>query len=319
MSQPASRRVAGLHLVTKATRTETTKPTAVQVKSRGRARTTRRSTGAFMNGTIPRKCGYRRSGWTCTMSRWRTRSRGRVRTNSKERRMKVANAVAQILKKEGVEFLIGYPVNQIIEAAAQADIRTIIVRQERTGLHMADAVSRVTSADRIGVFAMQHGPGAENSFGGVAQAYGDSVPIVVLPGGYPRRITNVAPNFNSALNYRHVTKWIEQVTTAETIPDVMRRAFTQVRNGRPRPVLVEIPVDLWADDVAEPINYVPALRTRFGPDPKAVSEVAAVLVGAERPVIYAGQGVHYAKAWSQLRELAELRAAPVTTSLQGKS
>src|SRR5262247_990142 len=140
--------------------------------------------------------------------------------------MKVANAVAQILKKEGVEFLIGYPVNQIIETAAEADIRTIIVRQERTGLHMADAVSRVTSADKIGVFAMQHGPGAENAFGGVAQAYGDSVPIVVLPGGYPRRITNVAPNFNSALNYRHVTKWCEQVTLAETIPNVMRRAFT---------------------------------------------------------------------------------------------
>jgi len=68
--------------------------------------------------------------------------------------MKVANAVAQILKKEGVDFLIGYPVNQIIEAAAETDIRTIIVRQERTGLHMADAVSRVTSGDKIGVFAM---------------------------------------------------------------------------------------------------------------------------------------------------------------------
>ena len=101
--------------------------------------------------------------------------------------MKAATAVAKILKREGVEFLIGYPVNPIIEAAAEADIRTIIVRQERTGLHMADAVSRITSGERIGVFAMQHGPGTENAFGGVAQAYGDSVPIVVLPGGYPRK------------------------------------------------------------------------------------------------------------------------------------
>src|SRR5207249_11384238 len=83
------------------------------------------------------------------------------------------------------------------EAAAEADIRTIIVRQERTGLHMADAISRVTSGDRIGVFAMQHGPGTENSFGGVAQAFGDSVPIVVLPGGYPRRLLNIPPNFSS--------------------------------------------------------------------------------------------------------------------------
>src|SRR5262245_35627596 len=233
--------------------------------------------------------------------------------------MKAAAAIAELLKREGVEFIIGYPVNTILEASAEADIRPIIVRQERTGLHMADAVSRVTSGDRIGVFAMQHGPGAENAFGGVAQAYGDSVPIVVLPGGYPRRITNVPPNFNSALNYRHITKSAEQVTLAATIPDVMRRAFTQVRNGRPRPVLVEIPVDIWGEDVPEPLAYTPALRTRFGPDPQAVTEVARVLVEAERPVIYAGQGVHYAKAWRALCELAELLEAPVTTSLQGKS
>ena len=233
--------------------------------------------------------------------------------------MKAAAAVAEILKREGVEFLIGYPVNTIIEASAQADIRTIIVRQERTGLHMADAVSRVTSADRIGVFVMQHGPGTENAFGGVAQAFGDSVPILVMPGGYPRRIAGIPPNFNSTLNYRNVTKSAEYVMLADTIPDVMRRAFTQVRNGRPRPVLVEFPVDLWNEDVAEPLNYKPVLRTRSAPDPKAAAEVARVLVDAQRPVIYAGQGVHYAKAWPQLRQLAELLEAPVTTSLQGKS
>jgi thiamine pyrophosphate-dependent acetolactate synthase large subunit-like protein len=233
--------------------------------------------------------------------------------------MKAAAAIAEILKREGVEFLIGYPVNTIIEASAQADIRTIIVRQERTGLHMADAVSRVTSADRIGVFVMQHGPGTENAFGGVAQAFGDSVPILVMPGGYPRRIAGIPPNFNSTLNYRNVTKSAEYVMLADTIPDVMRRAFTQVRNGRPRPVLVEFPVDLWNEDVAEPLNYKPVLRTRSAPDPKAAAEVARVLVDAQRPVIYAGQGVHYAKAWPQLRQLAELLEAPVTTSLQGKS
>ena len=233
--------------------------------------------------------------------------------------MKVPAAVAEILKREGVEFLIGYPVNTIIEASAQADIRTIIVRQERTGIHMADAVSRLTSGRRIGVFAMQHGPGAENSFGGIAQAYGDSVPIVVLPGGYPRRLTNIPPNFNAFLNFRHITKWCEQVTVAGAVPDAMRRAFTQVRNGRPRPVVVEFPIDLFQEEVAEPLDYVRAPVTRSAPDPAAVREVARVLVGAARPVIYAGQGVHYAQAWPQLRELAELLEAPVTTSLQGKS
>jgi acetolactate synthase-1/2/3 large subunit len=233
--------------------------------------------------------------------------------------VKAAAVVAEILKREGVQFLIGYPVNPIIEAAAEVDIRTIIVRQERTGLHMADAVSRVTSGERIGVFAMQHGPGAENSFGGVAQAFGDSVPIVVLPGGYPRRLLNIPPNFSSLLNYQHVTKWIEQVFLTEAVPDAMRRAFTQVRNGRPRPVLVELPYDLLQQEVPDGWTYVPAPRLCSGPDPRGVAEVAAALVAAERPVIYAGQGVHYARAWPQLRELAELLEAPVTTSLQGKS
>jgi thiamine pyrophosphate-dependent acetolactate synthase large subunit-like protein len=233
--------------------------------------------------------------------------------------VKVANAVARILKKEGVEFLIGYPVNQIIEAAAEEDIRTIIVRQERVGLHMADAVSRISSGQRIGVFAMQHGPGTENAFGGVAQAFGDSVPIVVLPGGYPRKILNITPNFSALLNFQHVTKWSEQVVLPESIPDAMRRAFTQVKNGRPRPVLVEIPVDVMRADVPDDFVYTPTPRLRMAPDPQAVSELAAALVAANRLVIYAGQGVHYARAWKQLRDLAELLEAPVTTSLQGKS
>jgi acetolactate synthase-1/2/3 large subunit len=233
--------------------------------------------------------------------------------------MNVARAIAEILKREGVTFLIGYPVNPIIEAAAEADIRTIIVRQERTGLHMADAVSRVTSGGQIGVFVMQHGPGTENAFGGVAQAYGDSVPIVVLPAGYPRHLINVPPNFNAFLNYQHVTKSAEQVTLASAVPDALRRAFTQVRNGRPRPVLVEVPADLFREEVAEPLTYHPAPRLRSAPDPQDVAAAARLLVTAERPVLYAGQGVHYARAWTQLRELAELLEAPVTTSLQGKS
>ena len=233
--------------------------------------------------------------------------------------MNAAAVVADILKREGVRVLLGYPVNPIIEAAAEADIRTIIVRQERTGLHMADALSRVSSAERIGVFAMQHGPGTENSFGGVAQAYGDSVPIVVLPAGYPRRLLNIPPNFSSFLNYQHVTKWAEQVILADAVPDAMRRAFTQVKNGRPRPVLCELPWDLLREEVPDGWTYTPAPRLRSAPDPRAVAEVSAALVAAERPVIYAGQGVHYARAWRQLRELAELLEAPVTTSLQGKS
>ena len=233
--------------------------------------------------------------------------------------MKVADAIAQVLLAEGVEYLFAYPVNHIIEAAAEVGIRPIIVRQERIGLHMADAISRMTSGQKIGVFCMQSGPGAENAFGGVAQAYGDSVPIVVLPMGYARSMTNVDPNFNSSHNFRNVTKSCEQLILPETVGDVMRRAFTQARNGRPRPALVEVPIDLFEEDVSEPFNYRPAPTTRSGPDPDAVKEIAGVLLEAERPVIYAGQGVHYAQGWEALRELAELLEAPVTTSLAGKS
>ena len=85
--------------------------------------------------------------------------------------MKVGQAVAEIMKREGIEILCGYPVNHLLEFAAAADIRPVIVRQERIGLHMADAISRVTSGRKIGAFCMQHGPGTENAYGGVAQAY----------------------------------------------------------------------------------------------------------------------------------------------------
>ncbi len=233
--------------------------------------------------------------------------------------MKVAAAIAEILKREGVEFLIGYPVNPVIEAAAQADIRTIIVRQERVGLHMADAVSRLNSGRKIGVFALQHGPGAENAFGGIAQAFSESVPLIVFAAGYGRRLNNFQPFFNAYLNYQHITKWIEQLNCPDATPDVLRRAFSQVRTGRPRPVVVEIPVDVFPEEVPEPLVYRPTFHTRSAPDPKAVTDVARALVDAKRPVIYAGQGIHYARAWDRLRDLAELLEAPVVTSLQGKS
>ena len=232
--------------------------------------------------------------------------------------MQVVDVIAHCLKEEGTEILFAYPVNYLIESAAKLDIRTIIVRQERIGLHMADAVSRLSSGDKIGVFCMQSGPGSENAFGGVAQAFGDSAPIVVLPGGYPRPINQVQPNFNSAQSYASVTKSSEQLTTPEMTADAIRRAFAAVRNGRPRPALVEIPSDIASAEVAE-FSYQPVRRQRYGPDPADVERAADMLAAAERPVLYAGQGVHYAKAWDALKELAELLEAPVTTTLNGKS
>ena len=233
--------------------------------------------------------------------------------------MNVAEAIARALKAEGVEVLFAYPVNPLIEAAAQHDIRTVIVRQERVGLHMADAYARLSSGRSPGVFCMQHGPGAENAFGGVAQAFSEAVPILVLPAGYPRRLAHYYPNFNATLNMQHVTKWAEPLTMGRAVPEVMRRAFFQLRNGRPGPVMVEIPLDVFGEEVPADWQYEPSFAASYGPDPAAVGAAAEVLARARRPVIYAGQGVHYARAWEPLRALAERWNVPVTTSIEGKS
>ena len=233
--------------------------------------------------------------------------------------MNVARAIAKAMKTEGVDILFAYPVNPLIEAAAEENIRTVIVRQERTGVHMADAYSRVTSGDKLGIFCMQHGPGSENAFGGIAQAFSESVPILVVASGYPQRLAHYYPNFNSTLSMRHVTRWAEPLTMAAATPEVLRRVFSELRNGRPGPVLVEVANDLWAEAVPDGADHKRTFTAKFGPDPTAVAEVAEVLAAAERPVIYAGQGVHWAKAWDELRALAETWNMPVTTSIEGKS
>ena len=233
--------------------------------------------------------------------------------------MKAVEAISEILKREGIGTIIGYPVNHVLEYAAHLDIRPIIVRQERVGLHMADAISRMTSGGTLGVFAMQHGPGSENAYGGIAQAYGESVPLLVIPMGYPRRIAHIHPNFNSTQAMKPIAKSTEPITSVEEIANVMRRAFTRLRNGRGGPVVVEVPADLMNEELPGELVYEPVLSTRSGPDPEAVAKAAEMLKAAKRPVIYAGQGVHYAKAWPQLKALAEQLAIPVCTSLEGKS
>ncbi len=233
--------------------------------------------------------------------------------------MKTVEAIVEVLKREGVEYLFAYPVNHIIEYAARADIRPIIVRQERVGLHMADAYSRLTSGEKPGVFAMQHGPGSENAYGGVAQAFGESVPILVLPMGYPRHLANIPPNFNSAQSMASVAKSSEPLVNEAEVPHVLRRAFSNLRSGRGGPAVVEVPTDLMMVEAGDSVDYRPTKAMRYGPPAEEIQTAARLLAAAKRPVLYVGQGVHYAKAWPQLRKLAELLAVPVTTSLGGKS
>jgi acetolactate synthase-1/2/3 large subunit len=129
----------------------------------------------------------------------------------------------------------------------------------------------------------------------------------------------VPDNYNATVQMAGITKSAEPILLAGETAAILRRAFTQLRNGRPRPALVEIPYDMNGEEVPEPLVYEPVVRTRFAPDPDAVEAAAKALVEARRPVIYAGQGVHWAEAYDELRRLAELLAAPVCTSLEGKS
>ena len=233
--------------------------------------------------------------------------------------MKVGAAIAEIMKREGISVLAGYPVNHLLEFAAATDIRPIIVRQERIGLHMADAISRVTSGGSVGAFCMQHGPGTENAYGGVAQCFAESIPVLVVPMGYPRRISQIPPNYSAVRSMSDISKSAEQVTIASEVPNIMRRAFARLKNGRGGPAIVEVPADMWNEELPEPLNYTPVQTARYAPDPADIVRAAEKLAAAKRLVIYAGTGVHWAKAWPQLRALAELLGAPVTTSLGGKS
>src|SRR5438093_12301485 len=234
--------------------------------------------------------------------------------------MKIIDAISAILQREGVEFLSTYPTTPLMDAAAAVGIRPVLCRQERVGVGIADGFSRTTNGRRLGVFAMQYGPGAENAFPGVATAYSDSVPILVLPLGHQRDRAQVFPLFSSARTYASVTKWVETLNQPEQVTEVMRRAFNLLKMGRPGPVMVEIPADVAIAEVADQValSYRPVKATSPSGNQQDFADAARVLVQARRPVIHAGQGVMYAEATPELLELAELLQAPVMTTLEGK-
>jgi acetolactate synthase-1/2/3 large subunit len=144
------------------------------------------------------------------------------------------------------------------------------------------------------------------------------VPILIVPQGFARRIAHIDPNYSAVREMRGVAKSAEPITVPSEVPNVLRRAFSRLRNGRGGPCIVEVPTDLWAEEIGE-LDYTPAYKARSAPDPQDVRKAVQAILAAKRPVIYAGTGVHWAEAWPQLRKFAELLGAPVTTSLGGKS
>src|ERR1700731_4356895 len=181
--------------------------------------------------------------------------------------MLVMNVIAEILKKEGVSTLFCFPTTPIIEAAAAVGIKPVVCRRERVGAHMAGGFARVSNGRPPGVFAMQYGPGAENAFAGVATAFSDSSPVVFLPLGHPRETAQLFPMFKSSRTYASITKSVEEVILPDEVANVMRRAFTQAKNGRSGPVMVEVPADVHSIDVRVDPNenrQVPVTRSAGG-------------------------------------------------------
>ena len=234
--------------------------------------------------------------------------------------MKGSQAVAEVLRREGVDTVFCFPANKMIDTAAAAGIRPIVGRQERSVINMADAYSRISNGERIGVAMVQHGPGAEHAFGGIAQAYADSVPVLLLPNGNTLRELGLRTTFDAVEAYRPITKWAARFSTAETVHEQMRRAFQLMRSGRPGPVILELPLDVAEqefDDVR--FEYSPPVRYRSAADPRDVERAVRLLLDAQRPLIRAGHGVLWAGATDALVEFAELINAPVATTYVGKS
>lgn len=228
-------------------------------------------------------------------------------------------ALARILKLEGVEFLSCFPEAPLIDACAAEGIRPVVARSERVVVNIADGFSRAAGGGRVGVCAMQRDAGIENAFAGVAQAHADSIPLLVLPGYGARRSRDVPPVFDAVANFQHVTKWAAQINFADRVPELLRRAFTALRTGRPGPVLLELPSDVAAEETGDQAllySVVPVRRT--GPDAADVRRAVGMLLDAERPLILAGRGVHQAEAEEELRRLAELLRVPVMTTMNGK-
>jgi acetolactate synthase I/II/III large subunit len=228
--------------------------------------------------------------------------------------------IAKILKREGVEWISCFPSNPLIEAVAKEGIRPIAFRHERGAVMAADGFSRTSDRQRFGVVAVQNQAGAENALGGIAQAAADNIPILFLPGGVPLNWLDVRPNYSVKENYRGLVKHVETVYRPDQVTNVMRRAFAGLRNGKPGPMVVELAADVLASDTPNTLDDYrsPTVATHV-PATSDIKAAAQRLVDANRPLLWAGGGVLFSRATEELRELAELLAAPVFTTMQGKS
>lgn len=234
--------------------------------------------------------------------------------------MKARTAIAKILKTEGVEYVFSFPTNPLLEGAAEEGIRIITGRTERHAIHMADGYARVTNGKPVGVCMIQAGPGTQHAFPGVAQAYQDSTPLLMLPAGATRARAGLPVEFDPVPNFHRITKWATSIGTAASIPDRFAHAFTQLKMGRSGPVMLVTPGDIAGEEIADDAFSYRAIKpARAAGDPSDVTEAIRMLLAAKHPVLHVGQGVLWAEASAELVQFAELLQLPVMTTLLGKS
>ena len=231
----------------------------------------------------------------------------------------VGTGIARILKQEGIEWVSTFPVCQVNNALGREGVPLVMMRDDRYAVAVADATSRISGGTRIGVCTFQGGvnaAGIQVAFAGMAQAFEDGSPVLCITDGIPAGATeNSQFDVTSAL--KTVSKWYGHLDKPERLPEFMRRAFTMLRTGRPGPVVIAIP-DAHAqyDETADP--YIPVKGYKFAPDPADVAGAVELLLKAEKPLIYAGEGVIYAGASAELKEFAELANTPVISTLKAK-
>jgi acetolactate synthase-1/2/3 large subunit len=237
-----------------------------------------------------------------------------------------ADMLIRALQDEGVDHVFGYPggaVLHIYDAVfTQNRIQHVLVRHEQAATHMADGYARSTG--RPGVVLVTSGPGATNAITGIATAYMDSIPMVVISGQVQSHLigTDSFQETDMVGVSRPIVKHSFLVRTASEIPETIKKAFYIATSGRPGPVVVDIPKDLTDPtnlfdyrypETAKMRSYSPATRGHTGQIKKAIK----LLVKCERPMIYAGGGVIQGDASSQLTELTRLLGFPITNTLMG--
>jgi thiamine pyrophosphate-dependent acetolactate synthase large subunit-like protein len=234
-------------------------------------------------------------------------------------KVKAANGFARILKSEGVPWVSCYPTNHVNNALGEEGVPILMMGEERFAVAVADAFSRVTCGKQIGVctiMANLNAAGIQMAYGAIGQAWEDSAPLLVITEGVGQGASRHT-HYDMAEALKSVTKWVGKVDRPELVPDFTRRAFTQLRSGRPGPVLLIVPRDLGEYDEAEH-PYTPVKGWRSGPDPDDVKAAVRALLAAKDPLLHVGEGVLYADATDELRQFAELAQVPVLTTLKAK-